>query len=145
MNDKLMKKEQKETSPLIHKQAINFLVRFYILLKILKLYAENNELIEEQTRLLFEEFQKLKELTEEITFRIRQESIFFNQTRLKFSLANYPIFKALLEEFRKKEIGHLSISPEIQPQTLKEAIAVLGQRRTGTTPFEEIVAELNQR
>jgi putative nucleotidyltransferase with HDIG domain len=145
MNDSQMEKERKDTGPLLHKQAINFLIRFYILLKILKLYAENNELIEEQTKLLFEEFQKLKELTEEITFRIRQESIFFNQTRLKFSLANYPIFKALLEEFRKKEIGQISLSPDLEPQALKEAIAIIGQRKTGATPFEEIVAELNQR
>jgi len=145
MNDNLIEKDQRESSAQAHKQAINLLIRFYILLKILKLYAENNELIEEQTNLLFEEFQKLKDLTGEISYRIKQESIFFNQTRLKFSLANYPIFKALLEEFRKKEIGLISISPDIQRQTLKEVIALIGQRRTGTTPFEDIMADINQR
>ncbi|MGB9892897.1 MAG: hypothetical protein ACPLRA_00680, partial [Candidatus Saccharicenans sp.] len=87
------------------KSAINFLIRLYILFKILRLYAENNELIQEQTNLLYQDLQKLKESITEMNFRIKQESIFFNQTRLKFSIANYPIFKFLLEEFRKREIG----------------------------------------
>ncbi|MGB9836754.1 MAG: HD-GYP domain-containing protein [Candidatus Saccharicenans sp.] len=149
MNDllaeKVKKEEQKEDAVSTHKQAVNFLVRFYILLKILKLYAENNELIEEQTKLLFEEFEKLKALSEDISFRIKQESIFFNQTRLKFSLANYHIFKALLEELRKKEIGLISLSPDLERENLKSAVAIIGQRRTGSTPFEDIQADLNQK
>jgi hypothetical protein len=113
VEEQTQQKEVKETSPQIQKLAINFLVRFYIVFKILKLYAENNELIQEQTELLYQDLKKLLGVSPEINFKIRQESIFFNQVRLKFSLSNYPIFKFLLEELRKREIGWLSFSPRL--------------------------------
>jgi len=109
---------------------------------VLKLYAENNELIEEQTRLLMEELNRLKEVEPEIKFKIKQESIFFNQQRLKFSLANYHIFKSLLEEFRRREIGQLDLSADISRQELIKALSIFCQKRTGPEPFEAIQAEL---
>jgi len=126
----------------IQKLAINFLTRFYIVFKILKLYAENNELIEEQTTLLMEDLNRLKAAEPEVKFRIKQESIFFNQQRLKFSLGNYHIFKFLLEEFRKREIGQLEFSPDIGRQELTRALAILCQKRTEAQPYEAIQAEL---
>jgi len=131
-----------ESSPAVQKIAINFLIRFYIVFKVLKLYAENNELIEEQTRLLMEELNRLKAVEPEIKFKIKQESIFFNQQRLKFSLANYHIFKFLLEEFRRREIGQLDLSPDISRQELIKALYILCQKRIEPEPFEAIQAEL---
>jgi len=131
-----------ESSPAVQKIAINFLIRFYIVFKVLKLYAENNELIEEQTRLLMEELNRLKAVEPEIKFKIKQESIFFNQQRLKFSLANYHIFKFLLEEFRRREIGQLDLSPDISRQELIKALSILCQKRIEPEPFEAIQAEL---
>ena len=136
--------ESGESSLPIQKLAINFLIRFYIVFKVLKLYAENNELIEEQTGILMEELNRLKEIEPEIKFRIKQESIFFNQQRLKFSLANYHIFKFLLEEFRKREIGEIDLSPDITRQELTRALAILCQKRTEPEPFEAIQAELKE-
>ncbi|MGB9906603.1 MAG: HD-GYP domain-containing protein [Candidatus Saccharicenans sp.] len=137
--------EEKKVSGLqLQKLAINFLVRFYIVFKILRLYAENNELLQEQTALLYQNLQDLKAAAPEINFKIKRESIFFNQTRLKFSLANYPIFKFLLEEFRKREIGLLSIEPDISREELLTAVNILCLKRTSGTPFEDIVSELVQ-
>lgn len=132
----------RESGPSVQKIAINFLIRFYIVFKVLKLYAENNELIEEQTRLLMEELNRLKAVEPEIKFKIKQESIFFNQQRLKFSLANYHIFKFLLEEFRRREIGQLDLSPDISRQELIKALYILCQKRIEPEPFEAIQAEL---
>lgn len=131
-----------ESGPSVQKIAINFLIRFYIVFKVLKLYAENNQLIEEQTRLLMEELNRLKAAEPEIKFKIKQESIFFNQQRLKFSLANYHIFKSLLEEFRRREIGQLDLSADISRQELIKALSIFCQKRTGPEPFEAIQAEL---
>ncbi|MGB4705458.1 MAG: HD-GYP domain-containing protein [Candidatus Saccharicenans sp.] len=122
--------------------AINFLVRFYIVFKIFRLYAENNELLQEQSDLLYQNLQELKESSPEINFRIKKESIFFNQSRLKFSIANYPVFKFLLEEFRKREIGLLTIEPDVSREELLKAVSVICQKRTTATPFEEIAREL---
>ncbi len=122
--------------------AINFLVRFYIVFKILRLYAENNELLQEQSDLLYQNLQELKESSPEINFRIKKESIFFNQSRLKFSIANYPVFKFLLEEFRKREIGLLTIEPDVSREELLKAVNVICQKRTSAAPFEEIAREL---
>jgi len=137
-------KPGEKIDPKLQKPAINFLIRFYIVFKIIKLYSENNELIQEQVELLHGDFQKLKEVSPEISFKIRQESIFFNQARLKFSLTNYPIFKFLLEEFTKREVGLMSISPEISKNNLMKAVAIISQKRTGSSPFEEIVSDLER-
>lgn len=137
-------RESKETATASQKLAINFLIRFYLVFKILKLYAENNELIQEQIELLYQDLQKLREPGAEVNFRIKRESIFFNQSRLKFSIVNYPIFKFLLEEFRKREIGQLTFAPELSKQELLKAAAILCQKRTLADPFGEIVAELGK-
>jgi len=143
MSEELIQAGKKPVSgPLLQKAAIDFLTRLYIVFKILRLYAENNELIQEQTGLLYQSLGKLVELTQEINFRIKRESIFFNQSRLKFAIGNYPIFKFLLEEFRKREIGMISISPDISCDELLKAVAVICQKRTSSTPFEEIISEL---
>ncbi|MGQ9800975.1 MAG: HD-GYP domain-containing protein [Candidatus Saccharicenans sp.] len=142
--DRNQAEEKKVSSPQLQKLAINFLVRFYIVFKILRLYAENNELLQEQTGLLYQNLQELKAASPEINFKIKRESIFFNQSRLKFSLANYPIFKFLLEEFRKREIGLLSLEPDISREELLTAVNVLCLKRTSRTPFEDIVGELVQ-
>ncbi|MCR4409080.1 MAG: HD-GYP domain-containing protein [Candidatus Saccharicenans sp.] len=142
--DTLQPETKQPVSPKQQKLAINFLIRFYIVFKILRLYAENNELLQEQTDLLYQNLRELKEAAPEINFKIKRESIFFNQSRLKFSLANYPIFKFLLEEFRKREIGLLTIEPEVSREELLRAVNILGQKRTSTTPFEDIVNELVQ-
>ncbi|MGC8746871.1 MAG: HD-GYP domain-containing protein [Candidatus Saccharicenans sp.] len=134
--------EIKEAGLASQKLAINFLIRFYLVYKILKLYAENNELIQEQTELLFQDLQRLKETAGEVIFRIKRESIFFNQSRLKFSIANYPIFKFLLEEFRKKEIGQLIFYPELSKPELVKAMGIISQKRTSADPFVEIISEL---
>jgi HD-GYP domain-containing protein (c-di-GMP phosphodiesterase class II) len=142
--DLILQKPGKDVDPKLQKLAVNFLIRFYIVFKIIKLYSENNELIQEQVELLYDDFQKLKEASPEISIKIRQESIFFNQVRLKFSLANYPIFKFLLEEFKKREIGLMSISPEISRDNLLKAAGIISQKRTGSSPFEEIVSDLEK-
>ncbi|HAR36133.1 MAG TPA: hypothetical protein DCR87_04370 [Acidobacteria bacterium] len=142
--DRNQEEEKKVSGPQLQKLAINFLVRFYIVFKILRLYAENNELLQEQTGLLYQNLQELKAASPEINFKIKRESIFFNQSRLKFSLANYPIFKFLLEEFRKREIGLLSLEPDISREELLTAVNILCLKRTSSTPFEDIVSELTQ-
>jgi len=126
------------------KLAINFLIRFYIVFKILRLYAENNELIQEQTEYLYQDLQKLREVAAEINFKVKQESIFFNQARLKFSISNYSIFKFLLEEFRKREIGLISIAPDISKEELLKAVNLLCQKKTSASPYEEIIADLSR-
>ncbi len=141
---KMQPEEKKAIGLKQQKLAINFLIRFYIVFKILRLYAENNELLQEQTELLFQNLEELKEGCPEVSFKIKCESIFFNQNRLKFSLANYPIFKFLHEEFRKREIGLLTIEPDVSREELLRAVNILCQKRTSTTPFEEIVSELVQ-
>ncbi|MDI6697942.1 MAG: HD-GYP domain-containing protein [Candidatus Saccharicenans sp.] len=142
--EKLPPEEKQATGSGLQKLAINFLIRFYIVFKILRLYAENNELLQEQTELLFQNLQELKAASAEVSFKIKRESIFFNQNRLKFSLANYPIFKFLLEEFRKREIGLLTFEADLDRDELLRTVNILCQKRSSATPFEDIVSELIQ-
>lgn len=142
--DRNQAEEKIVSSSQLQKLAINFLVRFYIVFKILRLYAENNELLQEQIGLLYQNLRELKAAIPEINFKIKRESIFFNQTRLKFPLTSYSIFKFLLEEFRKREIGLLSFEPDISREELLTAANILCLKRTSRTPFEDIISELGR-
>ncbi len=51
----------------------------------------------------------------------------------------------MLEELRNKEIGLLRIEPDISREELLRAVSLISQKRTTSTPFEEIISELAQR
>ena len=76
-------------------------------------------------------------------FSVRQGSLYFNGLRIKFVLPNYPIFKFVLEEFRKKAIGGIRFLEGLTLDELVRFMTMLAKKeKTARTTFEEMAADV---
>lgn len=129
----------------IQKTAVDLLIRLHIVLKISKLYEANNEILQEQAKLLFEGIEAVTASEGEAAFKVRQGAIFFNGYRIRFVLANYGIFKFVLGEFRKREIGAMSFLSGLALEELIRFMILFAKReKKATTSFEEIAGEVRE-
>ncbi len=127
----------------VQRAAVDLLIRFHIVYKIAKLYEPNNEILQEQSRLMFEALSSLIGTGGQAAFSVRQGSLFLNGLRVKFVLQNYPIFKFVLEEFRKREIGGIRFHEGLSPDGLIRFMAVLAKKeKKAHATFEELAAEV---
>ena len=129
----------------MQKTAVDLLIRLHIVLKISKLYESNNDMLQEQAKLLFEGIRDVTAAEDEAAFKVRQGAIFFNGFRVKFVLSNYAIFKFVLEEFRKREIGAMSFLSGLTRDELIRFMIVLAKReKKASVSFEEIAGEVRE-
>jgi HD-GYP domain-containing protein (c-di-GMP phosphodiesterase class II) len=135
-----------ETRPdvkVFQKAAVDLLIRFHIVAKNAKLYEPNNEMFQEQAKMLFEAVESFLKEEDAASFQVRQSALFFNNVRLKFVLGTYPIFKFILEEFRVRELSSLSFLPGLTLEELSRFISVFGKReKREEMAFEKLAADL---
>ena len=128
---------------LVQKTAVEFLIKFHIVYKIAKLYEPNNEMLQEQSRLMYEALSSLIADGGRATFSVRQGSLFLNGLRIRFVLQNYPIFKFVMEEFRRREIGGIRFGEGLTPDGLVRFMFVLAKKeKRARETFEELAAEV---
>jgi HD-GYP domain-containing protein (c-di-GMP phosphodiesterase class II) len=133
----------RKDAKVVQRAAVDLLVRFHIVYKIAKLYEPNNEMLQEQSQLMFEALSTLIGTGGQATFSVRQGSLFLNGLRVRFVLQNYPIFKFILEEFRKREIGGIRFREGLTPDGLVRFMAVLAKKeKKAHATFEEMAAEV---
>jgi HD-GYP domain-containing protein (c-di-GMP phosphodiesterase class II) len=126
----------------LHKTASDLLTKFHIVYKTSRIYAHNNDMIQEHAKNLFDALMPVLQAEGEATFKVRQGSLFFNGLRIKFVLANYPIFKFILEEFRKKSVASLAFLAGLSQDELIRGMAVLSRREHRVHPaFEDTTDE----
>ena len=129
----------------MQKTAVDLLIRLHIVLKISKLYESNNDMLQEQAKMLFEGIRDVTAAEDEATFKVRQGAIFFNGLRVKFVLSNYVIFKFVLEEFRKREIGAMSfLSGLTRDELIRFMIVLAKKEKKASVSFEEIAGEVRE-
>ncbi|HEX2695320.1 MAG TPA: HD domain-containing phosphohydrolase [Acidobacteriota bacterium] len=127
----------------VQRAAVDLLIRFHIVYKIARLYEPNNEMLQEQSRLMFEALSSLIGTRGQAAFSVRQGSFFLNGLRIKFVLQNYSIFKFVLEEFRKREIGGVRFRGGLTLDGLVRFMAVLAKKeKKAHGTFEELAAEV---
>ncbi len=127
----------------IQRAAVDLLIRFHIVYKIAKLYEPNNENLQEQSRLMFESLSSLIGTGGQAAFSVRQGSLHLNGLRIKFVLQNYSIFKFVLEEFRKREIGGIRFREGLTLDGLIRFMATLAKKeKTARTTFEALAADV---
>ena len=129
----------------MQKTAVDLLIRLHIVLKISKLYESNNDMLQEQAKLLFDGISDVTAAEDEAAFKVRQGAIFFNGFRVKFVLSNYAIFKFVMEEFRKREIGAMSFLSGLTQDELIRFMMVLSKKeKKASVSFEEIAGEVRE-
>lgn len=92
---------------LTHKEALEVLVRLFVILKLAKVFKPNNDNFQDQLRALNGLLQKKLQMDGEVRIRFVQNYFFLGRLRLKFDFSNYHVYKYFLGEFRERELGVL--------------------------------------
>ena len=131
-----------ELRPVV-RSAIDLLITFHIIYKNARIFEPNNVTFEEQLRKMRETLDAIYGEESEAAFQLRQNSLFFNGTRLKFGFQTYPIFKYVVGELKRMEIGGLVFHPGVTEDELRRFIFLLAKREgRGARAFKEVAAEV---
>lgn len=143
---KKLLEDLKDDKKVAHKGALEILIRLYSAFKIAKIYEPNNLSFLWQIKVLYNLIQNTLKNEGEVLFALRQGSIFFNSIRLRFSFANYHVFRFIVSEFKKKEIGSMSFEPEVSEEELTKFMLLLAKEPLkAEMPFEEFLNEVTNR
>ena len=120
--------QEEKILELKYKTALEILTHLHIVLKLIMVYEPNNLGFVGRLRdfgaALHEGFQ-----TEtEIRIQIRQDAFYVNKIRLKFNVANFFVYKSVLEEFLSRQIGTVTFSAGVDDNELGRFIAYLARR-----------------
>jgi putative nucleotidyltransferase with HDIG domain len=130
--EEINKKEgQKDTKEpfgeenLVTKLAEEFIIRFYRLLKGSTLYDRKNVLIDRMIQECLQVVNPIIQSEGHLFLKIVRDNFFFNNTRMQVKADKYPLFRALLQELRRKWIGELEFMRELNADQLKEFVFLL--------------------
>jgi len=126
-----------------HQAGVELVTRLNSLLKLGRLYSANNVLFQEQLALLHQNIQRNSRQPDGATLKIREGTFFFNNIRLRFVYANYPAFKAVLQEMEKRQVGLINFLPGLTPEELQRFILSFYVPEDSTTPFEAFLKQLS--
>lgn len=110
-----------------NKEAVDLLFRLNWACRISKIYEPNNLIFARQIKLLNDMLQKAFQEKGEASFSIRQNTLFFNDMKLKFGFSSYFLLKYVIEEFKKREIGVLTFIPGLEEEALKNFVILFAQ------------------
>ncbi len=119
-----------EKSPLDHehlptKLGTEFVIKFYRLLKGATIYDRKNALIDRLTQEFLEVVNNTLQSEGNLFLKIVRDNFFFNNIRIIVKADKYPIFKAFWQEMRRRRIGEVEFSEEMDAGALKEFIYLL--------------------
>jgi HD-GYP domain-containing protein (c-di-GMP phosphodiesterase class II) len=119
-----------EKSPLDHehlptKLGTEFVIKFYRLLKGATIYDRKNVLIDRLTQECLQVVNNTLQSEGNLFLKIVRDNFFFNNIRIIVKADKYPIFKAFWQEMRRRRIGEVEFSEEIDGGDLKEFIYLL--------------------
>jgi putative nucleotidyltransferase with HDIG domain len=110
----------------LHMQmGIEFVTRFYRLLKGSTIYDRKNIIIDRLTQECLQAINNIINLEGNLFLKIVRDNFFFNNIRIQVGADNYPFFKAFLQEMRRRCIGELEFTEEVNGEHLKDLIYLL--------------------
>jgi HD-GYP domain-containing protein (c-di-GMP phosphodiesterase class II) len=136
----------KEAPAIHHPDALDILVRFQTATKVVKYYEPSNANFQEQLRALLSGIDKALAEFGELAIQVRQKAIFVNRLPIKFDLATYGVYKALVEEFGLWGLETISFSRGLESSDLEETIVLFSHadpRRED--PFGDFVRAVQEK
>ncbi|MBN2265940.1 MAG: HD domain-containing protein [Candidatus Aminicenantes bacterium] len=122
---------------------LDLLTRFHIVDKIAKIYDPRNSIFQEQGRHLFETLDAVLKEAGAASLRVRHGGVLLNGARLKFGVATYGMFKAVIEEFRARSVEAVTFLPGISREELQTFMSVFAKRETkGGDVFPRLLDDL---
>jgi HD-GYP domain-containing protein (c-di-GMP phosphodiesterase class II) len=126
---------------LTYKTALEILTRLHIVLKLNMVYESNNLAFIGPLRDFGSALREGFRTETEIRIQVRQDAFFVNKIRLKFKVANFFVYKSVLEEFLSRQIGTVIFSAGVDDDELGRFIAFLARRDTSRGYGFERLAE----
>jgi putative nucleotidyltransferase with HDIG domain len=115
----------REEDQLQTKRVSEFITRFYRLFKGTTLYDQKNILIDRLTQECLQIINMIVNSEGQISLRVVRDNLFFNNVRIQVKADKYPVFKAVLQELRRRWIGELEFFGELRAEKLKELVFLL--------------------
>jgi len=102
-----------------------FITKFYRLFKGTTLYDRKNVIIDRLTQECLEEINRVIRSEGSLLLKIVRDNFFFNHVRIIVKADKYPIFKAFWQEMRRRRIGEVEFSEEVDGEHLKDLAYLL--------------------
>ena len=107
------------------KLGTEFITKFHRLLKGTTIYDRKNVIIGRLTQECLGVINGIIQSEGNLFLKIVRDNFFFNNIRIIVRADNYPIFKAFWQEMRKRWIGDLEFSEEVNGEHLKDLVYLL--------------------
>ena len=102
-----------------------FVTKFYRLLKGTTVYDRKNAIIDRLTQECLQVINRIVQSEGNLFFKIVRDNFFFNNIRVIVKADKYPIFKAFWQEMRKRWIGEMEFSEEVDGDHMKDFVYLL--------------------
>ncbi len=102
-----------------------FVTKVYRFLKGTAIYDRNNVIIDQYAQGCLQTINSAIKSEGNLSFKIVSNNCFLNNAKIQIRADNYPIFKGLMNELKKRWIGEIEFSGEIKKEDLKEFIFLL--------------------
>ena len=113
------------------KLAVEFITRFYRLLKGTTLYDQKNIIIDRLAQECLEMINPILSSEGHLFLKVVRDNFFFNNVRIQVKADRYPVFKGLLQELRRRWIGEIEIVEEVTKEQLKGFIFLVSGLEEG--------------
>lgn len=110
------------SSKALSKTIDEIFIRFSSALRTAQIYKPNNQTFIGHIHSLFSLLENIILEKEGASFRFQENTLFFNNIRIKFDLFSYNNFRFMADEFRKKNIETISLEPGLDEKELSEFI-----------------------
>src|SRR4030043_146917 len=104
------------------KLGTDFVAKFYRLLKGTTVYDRKNVVIDRLTQECLQVVNSIIRAEGNLFFKIVRDNFFFNNVRIQVGADKYRIFKAFLQQMRKRWIGELEFTDEVNGEQLKDLV-----------------------
>ncbi len=107
------------------KLGVEFVTKFYRLLKGASIYDQKNANIDRFTHECAQAINEIMRSQGNLFLKIVRDNFFFNNTRIVVRADKYPIFKAFWQDMRKRWIGEVEILEEVKEEHLRDFVYLL--------------------
>ena len=104
---------------------VEFIIRFYRLLKGATIYDRKNFIIDRLTQDSLQLIQDILKSENQLLLKIVRDNLFFNNIRIQMKADKYAILRAFLLEMRRRWIGELEFMEGVGVENLKDFIYLL--------------------
>jgi len=133
-------------SPEFIKEGLRIVFRLNRAYRTSIIYEPNNYIYLRQINLLYNQIKAALKSYGKALLTLKQNSLEFNNRKLKFSFSDYHIFKFIQEEFKKKDIGELSFLPGLKKEELNDFIILLSQKKYKTKhPYKDLISDIKKK